>query len=170
MNAPDEFWSFSTGVYAGEGVPAACLAFQSEGLDVNLGLWICWVAARGGEPLDGLDAAMALSAPWKQQVVEPLRAARNGLKPAPDGFEGEEAQALRRTILKAELEAERLQQARLEPLGLACGPAESQDEKSGEGGGRARAEAGLRRYAGTQVDRVRIAAFAERIFSALEKM
>jgi uncharacterized protein (TIGR02444 family) len=166
VNAPDGFWSFSTGVYAGEGVPAACLAFQSEGLDVNLGLWICWVAARGGDPLDRLDAAMALSAPWKQQVVELLRAARNGLKPAPDGFEGEEAQALRRAILKAELEAERLQQARLEPLGLACRPGDTEEE----GGARARAEAGLRRYAGTQVDRVRIAAFAERIFSALEKM
>jgi uncharacterized protein (TIGR02444 family) len=114
------FWDFSVKVYAAEGVKPACLAIQAGGMDVNLALWIAWVAAAGRDPRPALGRALEISALWSARVVTPLRAARDSLKRAPSFVDPAGAGGLRKSVLAAELEAERLEQAALEPLGRLC--------------------------------------------------
>lgn len=115
------FWDFSIEVYGGAGVKPACLALQASGLDVNVALWTVWSVLNGRDPGPALGQAVALSAHWSTMVVKPLRQARTHLKPAPAFVEPGAGHSLRQQILKAELEAERLEQLALEPL-AACSP------------------------------------------------
>jgi uncharacterized protein (TIGR02444 family) len=120
------FWAFSIAVYDRPGVAAACLALQERhGLDVNLLLFCCWSAAQGRQ-LDAksLTAAEAAVAGWRNQVVRPMRALRRRLKREIAGFPAEAVEALRRRLLDLELEAERLEQQRLETFLPAQGGAE----------------------------------------------
>ena len=113
-----DFWAFSLAVYDRPGVAPACLALQDRhGLDVNLLLFCCWTAANG-VALDqrSLGAAAAAVAGWRNQIVRPLRSLRQRLKRGIAGFPEDDIAALRRRILEAELEAERLEQQRLAPL------------------------------------------------------
>jgi len=114
------FWDFSVQVYAGEGVKPACLSLQASGLDVNVGLWVVWTILNGRDPGPALGQAVSVSAHWSAIVVKPLRKARDHLKTAPAYVNADEGQALRRQILKSELEAERLEQLSLEPLAACC--------------------------------------------------
>lgn len=113
-SAPD-FWSFSLGFYGRPGVSDACLDLQDRhGLDVNLVLYCCW---RGDILSEAqLQAAIALTAPWRAEIVQPLRALRRRLKPGFPPFPDAEVQGLRKRIADVELEAERLQQQALEAL------------------------------------------------------
>ncbi|MFV3076458.1 TIGR02444 family protein [Niveispirillum fermenti] len=116
-----DLWPFSLAVYAGPDVAAACLLAQDEhGADVNLLLWAAWLGARGHvlTPVE-LSAARHATAPWRQDVVQPLRALRRRLKsgPAP-APEDAATQALRAQVKAAELEAERIQQTVLARLPL----------------------------------------------------
>ncbi len=124
------FWDFSVKVYGADGVKDACLALQRAGLDVNMALWIAWLAHEGRDPAPALGRAMALSAAWKDAVVAPLRAARDALKPAPGFVPESEAGALRRRVLDAEVEAERMQQEALAELAARCPPAEGSAGKA----------------------------------------
>lgn len=155
------FWVFSMTVYGRPGVKAACLALQSGGLDVNLGLFVIWMALTGRDPRAILPEAMAQSALWSTQVVKPLRAARDGLKPAPEFADAEAASALRRAVLAAELEAERQQQVFLEALAEDCAPAPDGAPPQ------ALAEAALAAYA-ERAGRPAAGEFIEAVFSALE--
>ena len=115
-------WDFSLRLYGEPGVAEACLALQDRlGADVNLLLFCCWAGQRGqalGEA--DLDRLQAVAAPWQRQVVAPLRSARRWLK----GQGGAGAEALREEIKRLELEAERLEQDRLQAvLPLPDGPA-----------------------------------------------
>ena len=123
-------WTWSVGVYGRDGVAAACLELQDRhGLDVNLLLLACWLAAHG-RALDGetLARARAATGRWQAEVVRPLRAARRALKaqlaaPAPGeiahgGERGALAAGLRRRLAALELDAEHLEQ-----LGLAAAAA-----------------------------------------------
>ena len=106
-------WAFSLGLYGRAGVAPACLALQDEaGADVNLVLFLLWCAATD-RPLDAaaIWAADGRVAPWRGDVVEPLRAVRRALKGEPLAGFGPEA--YRQRIKAAELEAERLVQAAL---------------------------------------------------------
>lgn len=158
---PAGFWDFSLAVYGSAGVKPACLALQAAGLDVNLALWIAWHGAHGRDARPALDAAMALSADWSTRVVKPLRAARDALKAPPAYADADAASALRQAILRAELEAERLEQFALEAVPGVV---------PGDGGGRCLTRACLERYA------VRLGAqapdghFVESVFGALEKV
>ena len=120
MSEAPGFWPFSKAVYAQEGVQPACLALQAAGLDVNIALFTVWTIATGRDPAPVTGEVLARSSLWRGAVVQPLRDARDGLKPAPDFIDAEAAAALRQSILKTELEAERLQQAALEPLAALC--------------------------------------------------
>ena len=162
MSAPPvRFWNFSLAVYPGSGVKAACLALQDAGLDVNLALWIAWHAAHGRDARPGLEAALALSADWCTRVVKPLRAARDALKSPPDYVDTDAAAALRKAILSAELEAERLQQMALETVGGAV---------SGDVDGRVMSTAGLEHYAVRLGADAPVRAFVESVFGALENV
>jgi uncharacterized protein (TIGR02444 family) len=161
------FWAFSKAIYGQDGVEDACLGLQTAGLDVNIGLFVVWALATGRDPEPVMGEALRRSALWRSQVVQPLRDARNHLKAAPDFVDAGQAGALRKAVLKAELEAERLQQAALEPLASLCPP----NSGAGRRGraisvlGAAAVEAG----AGPGADEA-IRAFVEIVFSRLENV
>ncbi len=93
---------------------SACLKLQDRcGLNVNLILFCCWMAARGRRLSSvEIQRLRAVVAPWDAQVVTPLRAIRRWLKDHSEpGLAGQEA--LRRDILQQELAAERLVQKML---------------------------------------------------------
>jgi uncharacterized protein (TIGR02444 family) len=162
MSAPPaRFWDFSLAVYPGTGVKAACLALQDAELDVNLALWIAWHGAHGRDARSGLDAALSLSADWSRRVVKPLRAARDALKSPPDYVGADPAAALRKAILSAELEAERLEQLALEAVPGAVPSA---------GDGRALALTGLEHYVARLGADAPARAFVESVFGALENV
>ena len=106
------FWSFSTALYARPGVAPACLALQDRfGADVNLLLFCLW-AARGGcglQPGD-FDVLEGAIAPWRRDLVEPLRAVRRALKGDPRGAAPERASEFRERLLALEIEGERIGQ------------------------------------------------------------
>lgn len=115
MSVPP-LWDFSLAVYGRDGVKEACLSFQDAGGDVNVGLFVCWTALQGRDPNPVLAPLLETSSQWRSSVVEHLRSARNALKPGPEYVPEETALALRKAILSAELQAERVQQGFLEPL------------------------------------------------------
>lgn len=132
------FWRFSLAFYARPEVASACLMLQDRrGRDVNLLLYACWVGWSGRGRLDAaqlaaLDRAIA---PWRREVVEPLRAVRRALKTAsqPD---------LLATVKAAELEAERVAQQKLAAMAPPLG--------EGNGDGIADARASLALYLGDE--------------------
>lgn len=158
---PPRLWDFSLTVYARAGVKEACLDLQAGGLDVNVALWIAWTAAQGRDPRPALGQAARISAVWSHRVVHPLRSARDRLKPAPDFVEAGAAAQLRSQILKAELEAERLEQEALDPLARLC--------PAGAGAPKNLCLQGLEAYAERLGVRTRGESFVESVFSALEK-
>ena len=102
-------WDYTLKIYVRPGVQDACLALQDQGgADVNLLLFLCWVAQSGRGRLARAEVqkAMAVVAVWRVQVLKPLRRVRRRLRK--DG-PPEEAD-LRKKLLKAELDAERIEQ------------------------------------------------------------
>jgi uncharacterized protein (TIGR02444 family) len=130
QNSP--FWTFSLRLYAKAGVADACLALQDrQGVDVNLLFFILW-AGRNGRRLSMADvrALVELTEDWRSAIVVPLRLVRRALRTPPAAIDAAAAAALRQDVKKAELEAERLQQAALfayGPIG-ALGAAEARSE------------------------------------------
>lgn len=101
-------WDFSLTVYARPGVPVACLDLQDRrGQDVNLLLFAAWAGLACGVRLTAaeLERIDSTVAPWRAEVVRPLRAVRRRVK-------GEDP-ALYDRLKAAELAAERVQQDRL---------------------------------------------------------
>ncbi len=110
---PNEFWDYSVRLYARDGVEAACLGLQQRlGLDVNLLLFCCWVAAsgRGQFEADEIDAALTASLTWHGEVVETLRTLRQRLKTELRPEPHHVAEDLRRVVRECELQAERIEQ------------------------------------------------------------
>ncbi|NUB09775.1 TIGR02444 family protein [Azospirillum sp. Vi22] len=111
-------WDFSLAVYGRPGVPAACLDLQDRlGQDVNLLLFTAWagMACNADLPAEELARIDSAVAPWRDEVVRPLRAVRRRAKGEDD--------ALYKRLKAAELEAERVQQDRLFALsGLTPAP------------------------------------------------
>jgi uncharacterized protein (TIGR02444 family) len=111
LSDADAFWAFSLELYARPGVAASCLRLQDEGgFDVNLLLLCCWIARSGRGRLSEADiaAAEARAAPWRRDVIEPLRAVRRGLKKLPDAASLSLYAELKQIELRAEREEQRL--------------------------------------------------------------
>ena len=121
----ETFWAFSLTTYARPGVSAACIALQDEyGADVDMALYALWCASRGHRlDADELRAMDETVAAWRDAVVRPLRQVRRALKPPPPPVPAEAAAGLRRDLLAAELEAERLQQSVMEAAAAPTGSA-----------------------------------------------
>ncbi len=107
------FWDYSLRVYGSEGVPAACLILQDRlEIDVNVMLFCSWIghSGRGVMTAAELDAALGAVSEWNESIVRGLRAVRQALKgglpPAPDA----QSAALRRRILKLEVDSEHAEQ------------------------------------------------------------
>jgi uncharacterized protein (TIGR02444 family) len=112
------FWCFSLRFYRQPGVADACLALQDEcSVDVNLLLFFLWLAtSRRQVSSDAAHAVCVKAAPWRDDVVAPLRAVRRRLKDG-SGLIGHDAAERFRTTIKAlELESERLEQEALSAL------------------------------------------------------
>jgi uncharacterized protein (TIGR02444 family) len=117
MSEPaSSFWRFSLRFYALPDVAPACLQLQDEAnVDVNLMLFLLFLAENGRaitrDDVARLDASIA---PWRCEVVEPLRALRRRLKTGVGEITAATSEGLRNMVKKIELEAERLEQAQLE--------------------------------------------------------
>jgi uncharacterized protein (TIGR02444 family) len=109
----EAFWTFSLRFYQRPGVAETCIELQDRhGADVNLLLFALWAAASGHQlDAEAIAAADRTARQWRQTVTQPLRAARRALKTGPDHFDASDVAALRRQVMAAELESERLQQA-----------------------------------------------------------
>ncbi len=114
--SPDSpFWNFTLAVYRREGVAPACIALQDGlGLDVNF-LLFCVFAGSRGVALDAEEFARleTCAAPWRQNVVHPMRRARRWLKEQ-TLLPAQAVDALRCAILDQEIEAEGVQQRLME--------------------------------------------------------
>jgi uncharacterized protein (TIGR02444 family) len=123
MGESDEFWNFSLAFYGRPGVSAACLDLQDRhGCDVNLVLYACWVGLSGRGRLTPADLARAAATndPWRQAVIEKLRAARRAIKE-----QASDAAQFYAAAKAVELEAERMAQHRLATLAPGVTTAES---------------------------------------------
>lgn len=110
-----DLWSFAVQLYARPGVESACLQLQDSGCDVCLVLTGVWLEQRGISCRDDyLQALRDLAQPWQQNVVMPLRQARQQWRTA--ASQDAELATLREQLKQLELEAERLLLKRLEAL------------------------------------------------------
>ena len=123
----DDFWQFSTALYAAPKVEAACLSLQDrDGLEVNLALF-CLFAARHHIRFDApaIQAMRAIGLVWGHEVVAPLREARRSLKAnmvMKTHVAGNETVAgLREEVKRVELAAEKAMQATLVDLFITIG-------------------------------------------------
>ncbi len=109
------FWTFTLGVYQKEGVSPACIALQDRlGLDVNF-LMLCLYAGSRGHKLnaDAFARVEERAAPWRKNVIHPLRAVRRWLKEQ-QLLEKAPSDQLRRGVLGYEIESEGVQQRLME--------------------------------------------------------
>lgn len=108
----EAFWTFSLRFYQLPGVAESCIELQDRhGADVNLVLFALWAAASGHQlDAEAIAAVDRAARQWRETVTQPLRAARRALKTRPDRVDESEVTALRRQVMAAELESERLQQ------------------------------------------------------------
>jgi len=128
----ETFWDFSNRVYRLPLTRDTLLSLQdSHGLDANLLLFCSWYAhTRGRLDPATIQQALAISQPWAEQVVRPLRAARRWMKLNPsvqiypastEATMTARQQQLRDQIKALELQAEHLQEDMLESLSQRAG-------------------------------------------------
>jgi uncharacterized protein (TIGR02444 family) len=129
--APSRLWTWAVATYERPGVKEALLALQDRhGVNVVLLLWRLWLRARDRTVDPATEAAAtALCAAWRADAIAPLRATRDALKAPPAAIDPADARALRRAVLEAELDAERLALEALERLSQG---AESAPGRNGE--------------------------------------
>jgi uncharacterized protein (TIGR02444 family) len=109
-------WRFALALYAKPGVSAACLQLQDDaGVDVMLLLVALFAASHRCIALTDADliAMDAVVRPWREQVVQPLRALRCTLKSGPSPAPSAMSDRLRERIKASELDAERIANDRL---------------------------------------------------------
>jgi uncharacterized protein (TIGR02444 family) len=107
-------WAFAVDLYQRPRVSEACLLLQDRlGVDVSLLLFALFAAANRGRMLGTADLAELerTAAPWRDEVVRPLRALRRRLKSGPGPASGPAAERLRERIKAAELHAEQIELA-----------------------------------------------------------
>jgi len=118
MEQGSPFWRFSLRFYRQPGVADACIALQDGcGVDVNILLFFLWLAtARRCVPPATAEQVCTKAAPWRDDVVVPLRTLRRRLKDGSSLVERGAADVFRTRIKAVELESERLQQESLYAL------------------------------------------------------
>ena len=105
-------WAFALDIYARPGVADACLKLQNgAGVDVMMFLMVAYAAVRHRimptpSAIRELDEACR---PWREQIVQPLRAIRSRLKAGPAPAPNSETEQFRSEVKSIELAAERLQ-------------------------------------------------------------
>src|ERR1700733_6296465 len=105
-------WAFALHIYGQPGVADACLRLQDEaGVDVMMFLMTVFAAVRHRVLLTPTEIRELdeVCRPWREQIVQPLRALRTRLKSGPLPAPSSATEPFRSTIKAAELAAERLQ-------------------------------------------------------------
>jgi uncharacterized protein (TIGR02444 family) len=121
-------WAFALAIYARPGVAEACLALQNElGVDVMFLLMTAFAVVKHRILLtpDEIAAMDEACRPWRDQVVQKLRAIRTELKTGPYPAPNDATEQFRSKIKALELEAERLENKLL----AECLPLRSSQEK-----------------------------------------
>jgi uncharacterized protein (TIGR02444 family) len=110
--ADTPFWRFSLNFYRQAGVAEACIALQDDcGVDVNLMLFVLWLAAGGRRlSIEGVKELDEAVRSWRELTIIPVRTLRRKLKGAPTFIAAGKQEAFRTRVKALELEAERLQQ------------------------------------------------------------
>lgn len=104
------FWDFSLELWKNEAAQAALLRLQdSYSQNVNSLLFAIWMSVKQGVSIspEVIDKARSISKHWQESIVQNLRNARRAL---PEDSE------IKKSVLKVELEAERIEQALLYEL------------------------------------------------------
>ena len=104
-DAAAALWDFCVAVYDRPGVAETCLRLQdAHGTDIPLLLAALWSAVDGPGVLgaDDLAALDRCVAPWRENVVQPLRRTRRWMKAS-----GQADDPVRAQVKRAELAAER---------------------------------------------------------------
>jgi uncharacterized protein (TIGR02444 family) len=115
----DDLPRFALAVYAGDGVPSACLLLQNRvDLDVNLILFAAYLGAvRGMGITDAtLTTARQRVQDWHLEVVRPLRSVRQRLKSGPSPAPGPATSEFRRRLQELEVESELIELAELDDV------------------------------------------------------
>jgi uncharacterized protein (TIGR02444 family) len=109
LNYDNGFWRFSLAVYGQAEVAKECLALQDAlGLDVNILLFCAWLGTHSvALQRQDIEAALRAVAAWQDDVVRPLRTARQRAK----ALSGDED--FRADIKDSEIKAEQIEQAML---------------------------------------------------------
>ena len=131
QSAITPFWRYSLKFYGQSGVSDACIALQDGfGVDVNLLLYLFWLASEGRQlTADEVKALDDKVKSWRELTIMPIRDVRRKLKGAATLAEPAKQEAFRDKVKAVELEAERMQQEALyqftrsgPPLGRAAEP------------------------------------------------
>ena len=113
--ATTPFWRFSLKYYGQSGVSDACIALQDGcGIDVNLLLFLFWLASEGRQLLpDDVKKLDDQVRSWRELTIIPIRDTRRKLKGAATLVEPEKQEGFRNKVKAVELAAEQLQQEAL---------------------------------------------------------
>ena len=105
-------WAFATALYARPGVAEACLALQNQaGVDVTLLLMATFAAVKHRTLLtpDEIGKLDEACRPWREQIVQRLRAIRTELKTGPAPAPGSMTEPFRSQVKALELQAEKIE-------------------------------------------------------------
>jgi len=105
------FRSFALAVYADEKMESACLDLQRHcDADVLIVLLCAWLGRHGVKlSRDAIEEVDRAAAPWRSDVIAPIRAIRTRMKLPVGEVTVDQAADIRNMIKAAELEAELLQ-------------------------------------------------------------
>jgi uncharacterized protein (TIGR02444 family) len=113
----DDFWTWSLAHYRRPGAETQLLALQDRfGCNVNILLWLCWCAEyfeAAPEPV--ITEAIDAIAGWNTKVTAKLRNVRRYLK-----TQGGDNAGLRSDVKQAELDAEKVEQRRLQEIAISA--------------------------------------------------
>ncbi len=113
----DDFWTWSLAHYRRPGAETQLLALQDRfGCNVNILLWLCWCAEYfEAAPQPIITEAIDAIAGWNANVTAKLRDVRRYLK-----TQGANEAGLRSDVKQAELDAEKVEQRRLQELAISA--------------------------------------------------
>jgi len=115
----NDFWDFTLEAHGKKGVHEACLHLQREyELDINVLFFCCWVGASGAGALarERMRRIVDETAGWQESVVRPVWRARWKLKNGCGDYPRDLVEALRKDLVRSEVDAERIEQLHLASL------------------------------------------------------
>lgn len=113
MDDADRLWEFAVAIYDCDPVKAICLRIQARyGLAVSLLLGAIWTGQQGYGRLGvtDLETTIRRAVEWHRDVIEPMRALRRQLRQQPPAGIEQATRQLRRQLVDAELDAEKIEQ------------------------------------------------------------